>query len=302
MHLPPLLRLTLALFLAPLCACLARAAAPRAEHVFIISFDQGAPAGIEKADMPLFKKMAAEGAHTWEAFTIVPSITLPSHTSMLTGVGIQKHQIQWNDTWDESKPQLTVPSIFVLAKARGLSTAAFVSKQKFKLFEKQGGLDCFEVVQPSDSISVAKAFAARFGALKSNLVFIHFGEPDAMGHKFGIYSPEKMKALADADTALGIIRQAIDDAGLTSSSVLILTADHGCHDVVNKEGKTVGTHGSASPDDIIIPWIAWGKSVKPGVAITAPVVQYDTAATALWLLDIPVPDSFWGRPVASAFE
>ena len=35
--------------------------------------------------------------------------------------------------------------------------------------------------------------------------------------------------------------------------------------------------------------------------ITAAVVQYDTAATALWLLGIPVPESFWGRPVTSAF-
>jgi len=31
-------------------------------------------------------------------------------------------------------------------------------------------------------------------------------------------------------------------------------------------------------------------------------VQYDTAATALWLLQVPLPESFWGRPVTSAFE
>ena len=89
---------------------------------------------------------------------------------------------------------------------------------------------------------------------------------------------------------------------MTSSSVIILTADHGSHDVKNKDGKIVGTHGSAETSDVTIPWVAWGKGVKEDYAITAPVVQYDTAATALWLLNIPVPDYFWGRPVTSAFE
>ncbi|WP_043588918.1 alkaline phosphatase family protein [Geminisphaera colitermitum] len=279
--------------------------APRAEHVFIISFDQGSPAGIEKADMPLFKQMAADGAHTWEACTIVPSITLPSHTSMLTGVGIQKHQILWNDIWAPAKPQLTIPTIFNLAKksgGRGLVTAAYVSKQKFRLFEYRGDIDRFSLPADTSSLGVAASFAEDVASLKPNLCFIHFGEPDAMGHRHGIWSPEKMKAFADSDAALKIIRDAITAAGIADTSVIIMTADHGCHDTKNKEGKTVGTHGSASPDDVIIPWVAWGRGVKPGFTITAPVVQYDTAATALWLLGVEVPESFWGRPVTSAFE
>jgi arylsulfatase A-like enzyme len=64
----------------------------------------------------------------------------------------------------------------------------------------------------------------------------------------------------------------------------------------------VGTHGSAESVDVRIPWVAWGKGVRKGFTVTAVVVQYDTAATALWLLGIPVPESFWGRPVSSAFE
>ncbi len=77
-----------------------------------------------------------------------------------------------------------------------------------------------------------------------------------------------------------------------SNSVIILTADHGSHDIKDKDGKTVGTHGSAETSDVKIPWVAWGKGVKKNFTITAPVVQYDTAATALWLLDVPLPESF----------
>ena len=282
------------------------AAPPRAAHVFIISFDQGSPSGIEKSAMPLFKTMVAEGAHTWEAYTIVPSLTLPSHTSMLTGVGIQKHQILWND-YNPAKGVVQVPTIFSIAKEHGLTTAMFVAKEKFKTLELPGSVDAFVVAEPPTAKSVADAFAAQVGTLKPGLCFIHFGDPDATGHKYGMESPEKMQAFADCDAALKIIRSAIDAAGLTDSSVILVTADHGGHDVPEMKdgkatGKTLGAHGLPDTSDVVIPWVAWGKGVKRGATITAPVVIYDTAATALWLLGIDVPEGFWGRPVASAFE
>ena len=284
---------------------------PRAQHVFIISFDQGAPAGIKKADMPTFESMVSEGAHTWEAYTIVPSLTLPSHASMLTGVGIQKHQIDWNDLVP-AKGFVKVPTIFSIAKERGMVTAMFVAKTKFKTLELPGSLDAFVVPKNPIASEVAAAFAAEVGKLKPNLCFIHFGDPDVEGHAHGMFSPEKMKALADCDAALAVIVKAIKDAGLLETSVLILTADHGGHDhspeelaKMTKPGQpppAPGTHGSSSPEDVTIPWIAWGADVRKHFTITAPVVQYDTAATALWLLGIPVPESFWGRPVTSAFD
>jgi len=273
----------------------------RAKHVFIVSFDQAAPAGIEKAEMPLFKEMAGQGAHTWEAYTIVPSITLPSHTSMLTGVGIQKHQISWNNYAPE-RGLVKVPTIFSIAKAQGKKTAMFVAKEKFRHLVLPDSVDLF--VWPKEDVtcgSVAKEFAANVGKLKPDLCFIHFGDPDVKGHEFGVNSPEKMKAYADTDAALKVLRDAVAEAGLEDSSVFILTADHGGHDIKDKKGITRGDHGSSEPDDVTIPWVAWGKGVKPGATITAPVVQYDTAATALWLLGVPVPEGFWGRPVTTAF-
>ena len=278
------------------------AQAPATKHVFIISFDQGNPALIQRSAMPTFNGMAAEGAHTWSAYTIVPSLTLPSHTSMLTGVGPQVHQVLWND-YQTNKGLVKVPTIFSLAKERGLVTAMFVGKEKFEHLILPGSVDAFVWPQPADdALAVAQVFAARVGTLKPNLCFIHFRDPDTAGHKYGANSPEKMQALAHCDAALKVIRDAIAAAGLTDSSVIILTADHGGHDIPGKDGKMVGTHGSAESADVQIPWVAWGPGVKKHFTITAPVVQYDTAATALWLLDVPRPEYFWGRPVTSAFE
>jgi arylsulfatase A-like enzyme len=286
-------------FLAP---CLKASDAPIAKHVFIISFDQGAPAGIERADMPEFKEMAAQGAHTWDAYTIVPSLTLPSHTSMLTGVGIQKHQVDWNN-YERLRGKVKVPTIFSLAKEKGLVTAMVVAKEKFQHLNLPGSVDRFiySEADPSSG-NIAREFSDMVGELKPGLCFIHFGEPDVKGHAFGIYSAEKMQAFAESDHALKAIRDAVDAAGIASTSVFILTADHGCHDTKDKNGMTRGAHGTSSPDDVRIPWVVWGKGVKPGFTITHPVVQYDTAATALWLLGVPVPDDFWGRPVTTAFQ
>jgi len=276
--------------------------APRVHHVFIISFDQGNPDLIEKSDMPVLHQMVAEGAHTWEAYTVVPSLTLPSHTSMLTGVGPQKHQILWND-YEPEKGLVTVPTIFSIAKESGLVTAMFVGKEKFKHLNLPGSVDDFVWPRPEDNAkAVAKAFASAVLQLKPNLCFIHFRDPDSAGHKYGADSPEKIQALKDCDDALKTIKGAIAAAGLAEDTVIILTADHGSHNVKNKEGKIVGTHGTADTADVKIPWIAWGKTVKRDFAVTAVVVQYDTAATALWLLGIPIPDIFWGRPVTSAFN
>jgi len=283
------------------CTHLSTADKPRAQQVFIISFDQGDPALIQRSAMPTFNGMAAEGARTWNAYTIVPSLTLPSHTSMLTGVGPQVHQVLWND-YQTNRGFVKVPTIFSLAKQRGLVTAMFVGKEKFEHLALPGSVDAYAWPQPQDDAkAVAKVFAEKVGTLKPNLCFIHFRDPDTAGHAHGASSPEKIQALADCDAALKTIKDAIAAAGLTNS-VILLTADHGSHDVKNKEGKIVGTHGSAETDDVTIPWVAWGAGVKKDFTITAPVVQYDTAATALWLLDVPLPESFWGRPVTSAFE
>lgn len=270
----------------------------RVDHVFIVSFDQAAPRIIKKSKMPVYKRMAAEGAHTWEARTIVPSLTLPSHTSMLTGVDVPAHQITWND-YQPLKGQVKVPTLFSMAKARGLTTAMVVGKEKFKHLNLPGSVDQFLVA--GDCTAVAEAFAQTVAPQRPNLCFLHFADPDTVGHKFGVGSPEQLAALEKSDKALQNIKEAVQKAGMTETSVFILTSDHGGHNIVDPSGKLVGTHGSAELADVLIPWIAWGKGVRKGVLLKVPIKTYDTTATALWLLGVPVPEKLNGRPVTAAF-
>jgi len=261
------------------------------EHVFIFSFDGGKPEVMKASSMPHLFALAKEGAATWQARTIFPSLTLPSHTSMLTGVGPDKHKMLWND-WEPQNGMVKVPTIFQLAHQHKLKTAMFVSKPKFIHLFLPGSCDNFSL--PSYEAKVTAGVAASYiKNKKPNLCFIHFADSDSAGHTFGWGSNEQKKSLADEDDALEQIMEAIKSAGIEKTSVVILTADHGGH---------AKTHGSNKPEDMEIPWIVWGDTVKHGYSITAPVNTCDTAATALWLLDVPIPSDFDGKPVSSAFE
>ena len=236
--------------------------------------------------------MMKEGAGTWNAQTIFPSITLVSHTSMLTGVGPEKHRISWNE-WTPEKGLVPVPTLFSLAKGydKKLVTAMFVGKQKFAHLFLPGSLDAFSMPDYSAKI-VAKQAADYIQTKKPNLCFIHFADSDGAGHAHGWGSPEQIEAFADEDAALKTIKDAIAKAGIAKTSLIILTADHGGH---------AKTHGSRAPEDMTIPWVAWGAGVKKGYEITAPVTTYDTTATALYALGILLPANLDGKPVLSAF-
>lgn len=286
-------------------------ASPRAQHVFIISIDGGKPAVIAQSDMPVLKELARQGACTWQARTVLPSITLPSHTSMLTGVGPKKHKISWN-SWKPRKGVVHVPTVFSQAKAAGFSTAMFVGKEKFRHLVQPGSVDCFDynpeltgeinyvaghlIFKTADTVSaglVANDAATWIVQKKPNLCFIHLTDADNAGHKYGWGSPEQIKAFANIDAALGVILKGIRSAGIADESVLIITADHGGHRK---------THGSDTPEDVMIPWIVWGKDVKKESTINASVTTCDTAATALWILGLPLPASSDGVPIAAAFN
>jgi arylsulfatase A-like enzyme len=91
------------------------------------------------------------------------------------------------------------------------------------------------------------------------------------------------------------VRRILEEAEATFGSgnyTVILTADHGGHD---------RTHGTEDPRDMTIPWIAWGLGVRPGDLGFEAIQTIDTAATALWLLGVELPEEWSGRPVRAAF-
>jgi len=265
------------------------------EHVIVVSIDGLRPDAIERFGAKRLQHLMREGAWSLEAQTIYPSKTLPSHTSMLTGVPPEVHGVTWNSDETNVHGVVAVTTMFEAAKRAGLSTAAFFSKSKFHHLQKPGTLDHTQAPDGWAHLLAAQTVEDVVRYLKferPNLLFVHIGEPDYAGHTVGWMSGIYGWAVRRADAAVGELLAAADRAFGRGNYTVVVTADHGGH------GRD---HGSADPRDMTIPWIAWGKGVRPG-QLPAGIRTMDTAATALWLLGVSIPEGWTGKPVAAAFD
>ncbi len=264
------------------------------DHVVVISIDGLRPDAIEKFGATTLQRLMREGSYSLEAQTIMPSRTLPSHTSMLSGEEPEEHGITWNSNQTDDHGHAAVPTIFGQAKAHGFRAAAFFSKGKFNHLSDPATLNHVRVPEGNGKWDAEQTVAnveAYLERERPNLMFVHFGEPDYAGHKFSWMSWFYGRAVRKADRAVGEVLRAADRAFGERNYSVIVTADHGGHG---------WDHGSSDPRDVTIPWIAWGKHVKAGTVLPRGVRTTDTAATALWLLG--VPESAAGSPVQLAFS
>jgi predicted AlkP superfamily pyrophosphatase or phosphodiesterase len=127
-------------FLASRCAWGADAE-PAENAVVIVSVDGLAAFYWDdpRAEMPTIRALAKEGASATSMTTVAPTVTWPNHTTLITGVTPARHGVVGNDYYDRAHrrpvPLMTdpeglkerlvrVPTLYDLAKARGLTTAA----------------------------------------------------------------------------------------------------------------------------------------------------------------------------------
>ena len=265
------------------------------DHIIVISVDGLRPDAIERFDARTIERLMRDGAVTLKARTILPSKTLPSHTSMLTGEDVDEHGIAWNTNETDDHGHVAVPTVFGLARERGFRTAAFFSKGKFNHLEVPGSLDYSQAPEGNGKWSAEKTARDVDHYLereRPNLLFVHFGEPDYAGHKFGWMSWFYGRGVRQADAGVKRVLKAADRAFGEGNYTVILTADHGGHG---------WTHGSTDERDTTIPWITWGKGVSANTRVADAVRTMDTAGTALWLLGVVAPEGLAGIPVRSAY-
>ncbi|MEZ4390301.1 MAG: alkaline phosphatase family protein [Polyangiales bacterium] len=260
------------------------------DHVVIVSFDGMRPDGMLQAQAPTLHRMRAEGAYATAAETVGDSSTLPSHSSMLTGVEVREHGM----TFDDFRPHrgfIRVPTVMYRARDAGLATAMFVAKAKLRHMAIPGSLDVWSL--PSYRCErVASAAAEYLATARPGITFIHFGEPDGAGHRRRWMSAAYLEAIARTDACFAQVLAPLEARADRDRILVIVSADHGGH------GRR---HGSHDPQDLHIPWIAWGSRVARG-DFTDPVRTTDTGVTALAALGLPVPAELTGRVISRVWE
>ncbi len=251
-----------------------------AEHVVLVSIDGFAAYHLTDAelDLPNIRRLIREGAWASSSETVFPSVTHPSHTTMLTGVEPRLHGVLSNNLTnretDESfhptnKPRLEtvkVPTLFDLAKEKGLATAAFfwpetkddpsIDFNVPEVFtpEHKGDIDAVPAAvleelraggvpielyfqwygserMPAADMILAEAAAHAIKTRKPGLLAIHILATDAAQHDHGPSHYLAKAALTNADACVGVLLEAAQEAGIADSTVFLVTADHGFHSV-----------------------------------------------------------------------
>lgn len=274
---------------------------PAIEHVVVISIDGCRSDVLLLADTPNLHRLARQGAYTFWAWTTAVSVTLPSHTSMVTGLTPGRHGITWNrllPLTEQIYP--SGPTMMEVATKAGYVTAMIAGKAKFVVLNKPGTITHAYVPAEKETCNdaiVAEKAVRVIEEFKPALTFIHFPELDGVGHAKGWGSRAQFEHIEKTDAHVGEVLAAIERAGLTPSTLVIVTADH---------GGTALSHGAEDPRSRYIPWIACGPGVRrdfdlsqlPGMEVHTE----DTFATACYLLGLAVDPKIDGRPVTAIFE
>jgi hypothetical protein len=256
------------------------AAPPRT--LVLVSIDGLGAQLLAGADAPGLARIAAEGSTARRAVTILPSRTLASHTSMLSGLLPAAHGVDWNryQPWSS----IRVPTLFTSCAQEGWRCGLFAGKRKFAHFaEEEPGVERYAHAETAEAVCAAALAYLRERQPAFELV--HLAEVDLAGHEEGWGSERQRLELARIDRLVeGFLRAA--RAAAERPFAAIVTADHGGH---------AREHGSDRPEDLEIPWIAWGDGIPVGARLDAELVTVDTAATALALLGRDVPATWSGR-------
>jgi arylsulfatase A-like enzyme/predicted Zn-dependent protease len=268
--------------------------------------------GYAAAQTPAIDALAARGARFVHAATVAP-LTLPAHSSLMTGTFPAYHGVRDNGGFYLADDQVTLAETFRAAGYRtGGFVAAFVLDHRWGIaqgfdryfddfdlakYRTDVGLDA---VQRPGSEVVSKAIEwLDADTSRPFMAWIHLYEPhapyeppEAIRARFpptlvGAYDGE----IATADAQVGRLIEHLSTAGRLDRTLVALVGDH---------GESLGAHGEEQHGffvydaDIRIPLIVAGPQVAHRT-VDDQVRIVDIMPTVLDLAHLPVPQPVQGR-------
>lgn len=226
-------------------------------------------------DLPNIRALARQGVEAESSETVFPSVTHPSHTTLVTGVrplrhGVLSNRVTNRETGEEfhvtNKPRtgmVLVPTLFDAAKANGLTTASFYWPETkedpsidFNVPEVFADTNVPDKEAVPDAVlrelrdagvpiddyyrfyhhpylhgtadfALAEAAAYALRTRQPAFTAIHFLMTDMVQHEVGPDHYRSRAALSTVDAAVGVLVDAVEQAGLSDRTTFIVAADHG---------------------------------------------------------------------------
>ena len=256
--------------------------------------------GNKNVKTPHIDEMAGQGVLFSHAYTPVP-VTLPSHTSILTGLYPVYHGVRNNGTFKADENLETLTEVL---KQNGFKSAAFIGA--FVLDSRYGldqGFDHYDDYLEKDPNHTFMVYNERTageviksanGWLEKNaqdrfFMWIHCFDPHApysppapfsAMYRHNLYNGE----IAYTDYALGRFFAALKEKNILDETLLVITADH---------GEGLGEHAEKTHAIFIydstlhVPLIMrYPKAISAGITIEENVSLIDIMPTVLDILDI----------------
>jgi predicted AlkP superfamily pyrophosphatase or phosphodiesterase len=241
-----------------------------AKHVILISVDGLRPDFYMDTTWHTdnMRALMKDGAYAKGVNSVFPSMTYPSHTTMITGVQPAKHGVYFNAMFEPNGPtgkiywndsSIHAPTLWEAAQQKGLTTAALLwpvsadapvtynipdigslgEKVREQYSRPAGFVDTLktivfngaEKIEYGTNVNVARIAAYVIQQTQPALMTIHFFAVDHAEHIEGRNGEMVKEAVLDADSGVAVIVKALKDARIWDSSVVIVTGDHGFVDV-----------------------------------------------------------------------
>lgn len=291
---------------------------PGARNVLLVTLDTTradvlSGDAASRALAPRIAALAASGVRLPRAYTVAP-LTLPAHASLLTGLVPPRHGVRENGLGALPDSASTLAE---LLSSQGFDTAAFVSSvvldrgfgldQGFarydqpELASRAAGEPTIERAASASARAAADWLAgherARPFFLWVHLYDAHVPYRPAPEHLARARGDAYRGEVAALDDAVGILLDALEDSGLDSRTLVVLTSDHG--ESLGEHGEP--THGALCYEATVrVPLLFRfpDEPPHPGPARFASLV--DVLPTLLGRLALPVPAGLDGIDLFAA--
>ncbi len=263
---------------------------------------------------PNLDAIAGRGVLFEQAATTTP-LTLPAHTTIMTGLLPTYHGVRVNGNTALGDDQTTLAEVLA---ARGYATGAFIAafvldgrwglKQGFGHYDDQFDLkkykhlDLGEVQRPGDQVVDAALAWLETAKDKPFFAWVHlydphvpYAPPEPYASEYGRRGPYGAYdgEIAFMDAQIGRLTDWLSRTGLDRSTVVVLVGDHG--EALGSHGE--GTHGFFIYDYAMhVPLLVQTPfEALRGRRVPAQVSTADVFPTVLGLAGAPPPAKVQGR-------
>ncbi|WP_447979833.1 hypothetical protein [Candidatus Nitrospira bockiana] len=307
--------LVLLLVLGSLWHGLALAQAAAAERVILFVLEGVDRSVVHAPGMPVLAGLVKDGAVSWSASGISPGRRLPTMTSVLTGLPVDKHGVTW-DAFDFARGFPRAPMVFdYLDLAGGLDSAVFLMDESlYQLTRPEPYVDyqrCGALRPECTPATVMRYIRDYFQKATSGHGYGHASA--ALPHLLVVHLPpaESATALHTVDATIGSVLQLYRDYGLLPRTTVFVSSLSGGQGHApataggavpqRKDGRRLDAPRSDAPRGGAVPWIAWGAGIKKGHHITDPVSILDIGPTVLRAFGLDTHTDWEGRAIDDIF-